>query len=62
VANTGSGNRVMISSDGIRWSAQPAAADHNWVALCWAAELGLFVAVSDSGMGNRVMTSTDGRS
>ena len=62
VAGSGSGNRVMTSSDGIRWNAQPVAADLNWVALCWAAELGLFVAVSDSGLGNRVMTSPDGRS
>ena len=52
----------MTSSDGIRWSPQPSAADQNWVALCWAAELGLFVAVSESRIGNRVMTSADGRS
>jgi hypothetical protein len=62
VAGSGTGNRVMTSSDGIRWSTQPAAAAQNWVALCWASELGLFVAVSDSGTGSRVMTSTDGRS
>jgi hypothetical protein len=62
VAGSGTGNRVMTSSDGIRWSTQPSAADQNWVALCWAAELGLFVAISDSGTGNRVMTSPDGRS
>jgi hypothetical protein len=37
VASSGSGNRVMTSSDGIRWSTQPAVADQNWVALCWAA-------------------------
>jgi hypothetical protein len=60
VAGTGSGNRVMTSSDAIRWSPQ-AVADQNWVALCWAAELGLFVAVSNSGTGSRVMTSMDGR-
>ncbi|MFM9104254.1 MAG: hypothetical protein ACKOPS_24255, partial [Cyanobium sp.] len=48
VANSGSGNRVMTSSDGIRWGTQPVS-DQNWVALCWVSELGLFVAVSDSG-------------
>ena len=38
VAGSGTGNRVMTSSDGIRWSPQPSTADQNWVALCWAAE------------------------
>ena len=47
----------MTSSDGIRWSPQPSAADQNWVALCWAKELGLLVAVPSSGTGNRVMVS-----
>ncbi len=30
------------------------------MATCWAAELGLLVAVSSSGTGNRIMTSADG--
>jgi hypothetical protein len=30
------------------------------VAVCWSAEVGLFVAVAISGTGNRVMTSPDG--
>ena len=47
----------MTSSDSIRWSIQPSAADQNWVVLCWAAELGLLVVVSNSGAGNRVMVS-----
>jgi hypothetical protein len=50
----------MTSSDGRNWTLRTAAAANNWTALCWTAELGLFVAVSSSGKGNRVMTSTDG--
>lgn len=53
------GNRGMTSSDGIRWSTQPTPGQ-NWVALCWAAEMGLYVAVSGSGTGQRLMTSSDG--
>ena len=38
---------------------QPASANA-WYAACWAAELGIFAAVSTSGSSNRVMTSSDG--
>ena len=42
------------------WTARTSAADNGWRSVCWAAELGLFVAVSYTGTGNRVMTSPDG--
>jgi hypothetical protein len=42
------------------WTVRTAAANNNWRSICWSAELGIFVAVSDDGSGNRVMTSPDG--
>ena len=60
IAQTGSGNCVMTSPDGVNWTARTSAADNSWAGLCWAPELGLFVAVGGSGTGNRVMTSPDG--
>ena len=62
VAATGTGNRVMTSSDGINWTARTSAADNNWQSVCWAPELSLFVAVAiaNSGISSRVMTSPDG--
>jgi hypothetical protein len=58
VANTGTGNRVMTSPDGITWTSQSAASDDLWRSVTYAN--GLFVAVGESGTGNRVMTSPDG--
>ena len=60
VANTGTGNRVMTSPDGITWTSRTSAADIGWLAIAWAPELGLFAAVANTGTGNRVMTSPDG--
>jgi len=60
VSNSGTGNRVMTSPDGITWTIRTSAADNNWYSVAWAAELGLFAAVAYSGAGNRVMTSPDG--
>lgn len=57
VSNTGSGNRVMTSPDGVTWTIRTSAADNGWFSVCWSAELGLFCAVSITGVGNRVMTS-----
>ena len=45
---------------GAVWTTRRSAADNNWLSICWAAELGLLVAVAQSGTGNRVMTSPDG--
>jgi len=56
VANTGTGNRVMTSPDGITWTIRSSAADILWYSVCWSAEAGLFVAVANTGAGNRVMT------
>jgi len=60
VATSGTGTRVMTSSDGIVWTTRTSAADIGWESVCWASELSLFVAVAQSGTGNRVMTSSDG--
>lgn len=60
VANTGTGNRVMTSSDGLTWTARTTPADNNWTSVCWSSALSLFIAVANSGSGNRVMTSGDG--
>jgi hypothetical protein len=62
VANTGTGNRVMTSTDGITWTSRTSAADNGWISVTYGkvAGNGLFVAVSFDGTGNRVMTSPDG--
>jgi predicted RecA/RadA family phage recombinase len=58
VANTGTGNRVMTSPDGITWTSRASAADNAWHSVVYGD--GLFVAVATTGTGNRVMTSPDG--
>jgi len=59
VAQSGIGNRVMTSPDGINWTARTSAADSGWLSVTWAPELSLFVAVAYT-ESNRVMTSPDG--
>ena len=54
VSSTGSNQRVMTSSDGRNWTLRTAAVANNWTALCWAAELGLLVALSSSGKGIKI--------
>lgn len=58
VAESGTGNRVMTSPDGITWTSRTSAADNDWSSVTFGN--GLFVAVAGSGSGNRVMTSLDG--
>jgi len=58
IAGSGTGNRVMTSSDGITWTARTSAADLGWFSVTYGN--GLFVAVATTGTGNRVMTSPDG--
>ena len=58
VSNTGTGNRVMTSSDGITWTSRTSAADVQWWSVTYGA--GLFVAVAYDGGANTVMTSPDG--
>jgi hypothetical protein len=58
VANSGVGNRVMTSEDGITWTIRTSAANNGWISVTYGN--GLFVAVANSGIGNRVMTSPDG--
>ena len=56
----------MTSPDGTNWTSQTTPANYEWFSVCWAAELGLFVAVcadvvAPVGAGSqRVMTSPDG--
>ena len=54
VSSTGSGNRVMTSTDGLTWTSRASASDSNWQAVTYGN--GLFVAVGT----NAVMTSPDG--
>ncbi len=58
VSNTGTGDRVMTSPDGVTWTSRASAADNDWNSVCYGN--GLFVAVADTGIGDRVMTSPDG--
>ena len=60
VANSGTGNRVMTSPDGITWTIRTSAADISWSSVTYGN--GLFVAVASSSIvaGDRVMTSPDG--
>jgi predicted RecA/RadA family phage recombinase len=58
VASSGTGNRVMTSTDGISWAPRTSAADNQWSSVCYGNNL--FVAVASNGTGNRVMSSPDG--
>ena len=59
VSSSGTGNRVMASTDGQEWIPQTSAADYPWSAVAFGD--GLFVAVGDSGSGeNPIMYSNDG--
>ena len=68
VAESGTGNRVMTSPDGINWTSRTSTSDLGWTSVCWAAEApnglggtGLFVAVAQTGTSTeKVMTSPDG--
>ena len=52
VSATGTGNRVMTSSDGIIWTTRASAADNDWIGICWSPELGIFCAVAETGSAN----------
>jgi hypothetical protein len=39
-ANTGTGQRIMLSSDGITWKLQDTPADNQWNSICFASFLG----------------------
>jgi hypothetical protein len=53
--------RVMTSSDGLRWIPRRTPSDNNsWIGICWSPELRLLVAIASNGSSNRVMTSSDG--
>lgn len=59
VADSGSGNRVMYSDDGIDWIQPTLSSSINsiaWWSVTWSPEVGAFVAVGH-GTGNKVMYS-----
>jgi len=58
VSQTGSGDHVMTSPDGVTWTIRTSAADNGWVCVTFGNNL--FVAVSHTGSGNLVMTSSFG--
>ena len=58
VAGSGTGNRVMTSTDGLTWTSRTSAVDNAWSSITYGN--GLFVAVAQTGTGNRVMSSPDG--
>ena len=60
VSNTGTGDRIMTSSDGINWTSRSNPVDNDWTSVCWSNDLSLFVAVANTGTGDRIMTSSDG--
>jgi Secretion system C-terminal sorting domain len=62
VANSGTGDLVMTSTDGITWTSRTPALNNQWLSVTYGtvAGNGLFVAVAIDGTGNRVMTSPDG--
>ena len=62
VAQSGTGDRIMTSPDGINWTARTTPADNNWVNVVWSSELSLFCAVAyvSTSPLEKVMTSPDG--
>lgn len=57
-ADSGGGDRMMSSVDGVTWSLSTLPVTNEWTAVAHGA--GTFVAVAQSGLGNRVATSPDG--
>jgi hypothetical protein len=58
-ANTGTGNRIVTSTDGVTWVVRPSPADNSWNSVVWSPSLGVFVAVAYAGT-VRSMYSSDG--
>ena len=66
VAQSGTGNRIMTSPDGINWIIRTSPADYNWINITYGipssgifAGQGVFVAVASSGS-NNIMYSVNG--
>jgi hypothetical protein len=60
VADSGTGTRVMTSSNAINWTTRTSAADNWWYSVTWSPKLMLFVAVAFGASSNRVMISSNG--
>ncbi|MCF7843913.1 FG-GAP-like repeat-containing protein [Candidatus Gracilibacteria bacterium] len=58
VAQSGTNDRVMTSTDGTTWTSRTSSADNSWSSVVYGNEK--FVAVSYTGTDNRVMTSPTG--
>ena len=56
-----SSSRVAVSSDGETWTSSASINSNTWTSVVWAAELGIFVAVSLNGT-TRTATSSNGTS
>jgi hypothetical protein len=56
--SAGGSDKLVVSPDGITWSTSSFTVPTNtWNAICWAPEVGKFVAVAQNGTGNRVLNS-----
>ena len=58
---SGGTNRVMVSADGVTWTAHTPPSS-NWESVCWSEDLSIFVAVGNDSGGKAAMTSSDGSS
>jgi hypothetical protein len=56
VAQSGTGNRAMMSTTAENWVLVDTPADNNWLSICYSDLLNKFVSVAGSGTGNRIMS------
>jgi len=57
-ANTGTGNRIMTSPNGVDWTSRTSSGDYSWVGMIWSSIAGRFVGVAISS--TNATTSTNG--
>ena len=60
VSETGTGDRIMTSSDGVAWTSRTSPANNEWFGVTWADSLGLILSVAETGSLNGAMSSPDG--
>jgi hypothetical protein len=67
VGQTGTGNRIMTSPNGITWTSRTSPANYGWMSVAWSPAMEIFCAIADTGglfanpqKGNFVMISHDG--
>ena len=54
--NTITNQCIMTSSDGFNWSLRNLTISNNWSSLCWASDLGIFCAISNTNFAHTIMT------